>query len=130
MKWPWHRSQRNMASRTDEIFNSGLDIALDFDNWLCPIEAKLGQRHPELSAAVLAQTSDACKEAVSYGLALAMQLSSGAIRPDIEREFIDQFRARYPQTSPANCERAFRHCVYYATKTTRVRQTPTGNSGS
>lgn len=105
----------------DELLNSALDVALDFDNWLSPIQSRLQARQPSLDTAQLDALNATCNEAILFGQQTALNLSRAAEQLlTAQDRFNALFVARYPWVTPANLERAYRHCIYYATKTTRV----------
>ncbi len=103
------------------MLNSALDLALDFGNWLSPIQTRLRARHPTLDARQLDGLDETCQAAILYGQQTALSLSATLEPAQVEGRFNALFAERYPWASQENRARAWRHCIYYATKTARVR---------
>ncbi|MFC0402128.1 hypothetical protein [Paraburkholderia rhizosphaerae] len=114
----WHRQDRN--ENQNALLNSALDIALDFDNWLNPIQGRLKTRHPSLDEQNLQRLNEVCIEAVRFGQQTALQLCGTMDLPSVQGRFDELFVERYPWVNEENLERAYRHCIYLATKTARA----------
>jgi hypothetical protein len=114
------RRRRPSAEGAAELLNSALDLALDFGNWLSPIQGRLRARHPSLDAQQLDELNRTCMEAILFGQQTALRLSAGVEAASVQGRFDALFRERYPWASQDNRERAYRHCIYYATKTART----------
>lgn len=124
MRWPW-QSRRPDADGA-AVFDDGLDLVLNFDGELSPIQAKLKAHHPALSAGELDRVNAQCQGAVLAGQQLALTLTADGLTHDVEAAFTQRFQAAFPQASAANVARAYRHCVYYATKTRRTQPPAAG----
>ena len=124
MRWPW-QSRRPDADGA-AVFDDGLDLVLNFDGELSPIQAKLKAHHPALSAGELDRVNAQCQSAVLAGQQLALTLTADGLTHDVEAAFTQRFQAAFPQASAANVARAYRHCVYYATKTQRTQPPAAG----
>ena len=114
------RRRHPPAPSAADLLNSALDLALDFGNWLSPIQGRLRARHPSLDAQQLDRLNQTCMEAVRFGQQTALSLSTTVEAPSVQGRFDALFAERYPWASRDNRERAYRHCIYYATKTARV----------
>lgn len=116
------RRRQAPAESATALLNSALDLALDFGNWLSPIQGRLKARHPALDAQQLDTLNQTCMEAIRFGqqTALTLSLSTTAEAASVQGRFDALFAERYPWASQENRERAYRHCIYYATKTARV----------
>ncbi|RTZ44551.1 hypothetical protein EKL30_08220 [Candidimonas sp. SYP-B2681] len=47
----WHKQKQEQSP--NDLLNSALDVALDFNNWLSPIQNRLKERHRSLTKAEL-----------------------------------------------------------------------------
>ena len=112
--------RRAPAESAADLLNSALDLALDFGNWLSPIQGRLKTRHPALDAQTLDSLNQTCLEAIRFGQQTALSLSAEAEPASVRGRFDALFAERYPWATQDNRERAYRHCIYYATKTARV----------
>ena len=118
--WGFLRRRHAPAERAADLLNSALDLALDFGNWLGPIQARLRARHPALDAQQLDALNQTCMEAIRFGQQTALSLSATVEASAMQGRFDALFAERYPWASQDNRERAWRHCIYYATKTARL----------
>ncbi|OUM02168.1 hypothetical protein [Variovorax sp. JS1663] len=114
------RRPRAPAESASALLNSALDLALDFGNWLSPIQGRLKARHPSLDAQQLDRLNQTCMDAIRFGQQTALSLSRTVEPASVQGRFDALFIERYPWASQDNRERAWRHCIYYATKTARV----------
>lgn len=114
----WRRRARS-DTRT-VLLNSALDIALDFDNWLNPIQGRLKASHPSLDEQQLDSINQICMEVIRFGQDNAMSLCATMDLPLVQARFDEMFVERYPWVNQENRERAYRHCIYLATKTARA----------
>jgi hypothetical protein len=86
------------------------------DQWLSPIQARLGQRYPNLSARELDEINDECQAVMRLGHETvyafvrdgAQALSSESLEPVL--------RATCPWINDENVRRLFSQSLYYATK--------------
>ncbi|OXI43811.1 YolD-like family protein [Burkholderia aenigmatica] len=115
---PWRRQGR-VETRT-VLLNSALDLALDFDNWLSPIQGRLKASQPSLDEQQLEMLNQVCTEAIRFGQETALHLCATMDLPSVQSRFGELFVDRYPWVSQENLERAYRHCIYLATKTARA----------
>ena len=103
----------------DALLNEGLDLALEWGaNWLKPINERLAERHPAMSAEELEAANKACQQAMYAGFdqvvasLRAANRSEAIARGDYERAM----RARFAWISQANLGRVFSQGCYYAWK--------------
>jgi hypothetical protein len=114
----WRRRDRRETETI--LLNGALDLALDFDNWLSPIQRRLEARYPSLDGQQLDQLNQVCMEATRFGQETALHLCATMDLPLVQGRFEKLFIDRYPWVSHENLERAYRHCIYLATKTARA----------
>ncbi|MFP3555467.1 hypothetical protein SB861_32855 [Paraburkholderia sp. SIMBA_049] len=114
----WRRQGRS-ETKTFQL-NSALDLALDFDNWLSPIQGRLKANHPLLEEQQLEMLNQVCMEAIRFGQETALHLCATVDLSSVQGRFGELFVDRYPWVSQENLERAYRHCIYLATKTART----------
>ena len=97
--------------------NEGLDLAMDWgEQWLSPIQARLRERHPSLSAAELDAIDDDCRGAMRLGhetVHAFVRDGTPALTPE---SLLPIVRAKYPWISDENAQRLFQQSLYYATK--------------
>ncbi|MGB6006971.1 hypothetical protein [Castellaniella sp.] len=115
----WKKQDRDESR--EGLLNSALDIALDFDNCLSPIQGRLKDLRPSLSDQELDELNQTCLDMVLFGQHLALRLSSGEESSSMHDRFNALLTEQYPWIAPENLERAYRYCIYYATKTARIR---------
>jgi hypothetical protein len=114
----WRRHGRSETKII--LLNSALDLALDFDNWLSPIQGRLKASHPSLDEEQLEMLNQVCMEAVRFGQETALHLCATMNLPSVQGRFEELFVNRCPWVNQENLERAYRHCIYLATKTARA----------
>jgi hypothetical protein len=114
----WHRKGRRETETV--LLNSALDLALDFDNWLSPIQKRLEAHCPSLDKQQLERLNQVCMEAIHFGQETALHLCATMDLPTVQGSFDKLFTEHYPWVSQENLERAYRHCIYLATKTART----------
>lgn len=114
----WRRQGRSETKTI--LLNSALDLALDFDNWLNPIQERLKVSHPSLDEQQVEMLNQACMDAVRFGQETALHLCATMDLPSVQGRFDELFVECYPWVSQENLERAYRHCIYLATKTART----------
>src|SRR3954463_12087141 len=113
----WLRSLTRRRPTRDELLNEGLGLAMDWgENWLAPINVRLGERHPYLSPAELEQVNAVCQGALRLGLeTVHAQLHAGARSPSFE-EFAPILLAHYLWVDQQTLPRLFQQGIYYAAK--------------
>ena len=99
------------------VLNDALDIALDWGNWLSPIQDRLLLMHRQLTATQLGEINDLCHAAVRASLAIALRLSRECEMSALKNRFDAELLEQYPWISNENRERIYRHAIYHATKT-------------
>ena len=116
------RHSRGEGRITPETLNDALDVALEWGSSLSPIQARLRPLHPELDELQLDSLNDTCQAAIRFGHETALALSA-TVDDSLKDRFALAFAQRYPWANKENQERIYRHSIYYATKTARVRLT-------
>lgn len=105
------------ASARDALLNQGLDLAMEWgSDWLKPIQERLAQRQPTLTAAERDEINAICQAAMRYGhqtvYALAEANGNNARREDFDAAM----HSRYPWVDADNRARLFSQGMYYAWK--------------
>ncbi len=104
---------------TPEILNAGLNLAMEFgENWLMPIQNRLGALYPELGPGELDQYNALCQEAMRFGheqTRLAWRHSGGS-QAVAYQKFSHDLRQRYAWVSEDNLSRLFSQGSYSAWK--------------
>ena len=106
-----------MDSQNVDLRNEGLSLAMEWGkDWLMPIQARLAERHPMLSAAALDDLDAICRTAMRFGHQLVADFVS-TYGPNVPRGvFADALRAQYPWIDDENMARLHSQGVYYAMK--------------
>lgn len=108
-----------MAELDDEILNEGLEMAMAFGpDWLKPIQSRLAERHPGLSAAELDAYEASCRTAMEFGHAQVPQHwnAAGGDKAAAFRRFEAAVLARHPWIDEKNLSHLFSQGCYYAWK--------------
>jgi len=104
---------------TPELLNSALDIGLDWERSLSPIQGRLKAMCPELNDVQLDALNETCLSTIRFSHELALRLSTAVQPAALEEKFDLAFGEHYPWANLENRQRIFRHSIYYATKTVR-----------
>ncbi len=113
----WLRTLLRGQPSEDQLLNEGLALAMDWgDNWLSPINARLGKVYPHLGATRLDELNARCQGAMRLAYeAVHASLHAGA--PGLTLEGLATLvRAPYPWVNDENLARLLRQGVYYAAK--------------
>jgi hypothetical protein len=103
----------------EEILNVGLDFAMEFgENWLQPIQGRLGVLFPALSASDLSRYDAQCREAMNFGHRVVADVlrELGEFHGGARPLFSERMLSRYRWVSPDNVGRLFSQGCYYAMK--------------
>ncbi len=104
---------------SDDVLNEGLELAMAFgEHWLRPIQARLRERHPELSEAELDACNEFCQRVMREGnvaVPAFWHQAGGNERRAFERWSAELTR-RYPWLSPTTAKHLFEQGRYYAWK--------------
>ena len=105
------------AAARDAVLNQGLNLAMEWgSDWLQPIQERLAQRQPALSAAERDAINAICQAAMRFGHQTVYALAEAA-GPNARREdFAAALHARYPWVDADNQARLFSQGMYYAWK--------------
>jgi hypothetical protein len=111
--------RRRRPSRA-ALLNEGLALAMDWgEDWLAPINARLRERHADLSSAELDELNATCQGAMRRGHeAVYARLQEEAEAPSVDA-LASVVRAEYPWVDQENLARLLHQSVYYAAKTGR-----------
>ncbi len=105
----------------NDILNRGLAFALEFgENWLEPIQTKLAEVYPHLTAEELDHYNQLCKEVASDGNALIFKV----VHEDGEDFYSEKNRQlwqktmlqKYPWINEKNLSHSYSQSCYYALK--------------
>ena len=101
------------------ILNEGLALALEWgEQWLTPIQERLGAMHPLLSPSDLDAYDEACRAAMRFGHR-QVPICWREAGPDRDATFTrwrDDVLAKHPWMSEENLGRLFSQGMYYAWK--------------
>lgn len=102
------------------ILNDGLALAMEWgDDWLKPIQARLGREHPGLSVEDLDRYDKECRAAMTRGHHLVGKLAmQEGLQPSPEMfdRFCADARRRDPWISDDNLSHLYSQGCYYAMK--------------
>jgi hypothetical protein len=110
---------RLLGPRIDpkQVRNDGLGLAMDWgDEWLSPIQARLGQRYPALAAPELDQINEECQAAMRLGHETVYAFVRDGTPAPSPQSLEPILRAAYPWVDDDNVRRLFTQSLYYATK--------------
>jgi hypothetical protein len=101
------------------LLNEGLALAMAWgEDWLRPIQVRLAERHPELTAVERDRLDALCRAAMRHGhdtvARLATSRGMGAEARELLGEFEAIVRERSPWIDPDNLGRLFSQGMYYA----------------
>jgi len=115
---------RRAREDTERVLNDALDLALQWDALLSPIQARLHALHPDLHEERLDEMNLMCQSAVALALEIALGLVRHGEGSAVQSRFHAELSLRYPWLNDDNKERLFRYSVYQATKTARIGDLP------
>ena len=108
--------QPEMSSR-ERVLNVGLRLAMEFgENWLQPIQGRLSNRYPDLSADELAEYNRICQEAMRFGHDYVIRFAEENDSGPSFSEFKAAIYSKYPWVSRAKLSRLRSQGHYYAWK--------------
>lgn len=104
---------------SEQVLNAGLMLAMEFgENWLQPIQSRLGAEFPELSSRDLERYNSTCREAMDFGHAqfgeaVRVDSTGGATA---KAAFAELVRRRYSWVDDQSMARLWSQACYYAWK--------------
>ena len=114
----WLRRSTGRVSDPDALRNEGLALAMDWgEDWLAPIQPRLRERHPRLTAVELDALDATCRGAMKLGHETVHALVRTHGKSLALPVFAERFVAEVPWASAANVARLFDQGLYYAWKT-------------
>ena len=106
------------APDPDALRNEGLALAMDWgEDWLAPIQPRLRERHPRLTAAELDALDATCRGAMKLGHETVHALVRAHGKNLALPAFAERFAAQVPWASAENVARLYDQGLYYAWKT-------------
>ena len=106
--------------------NVGLRIAMEWgEDWLQPIQERVGTRFPKLDEATLDECNEICQAGMRTGNELAVECMRGIGLSDklsrekgheIQSRFSSEMRAQFPWIDDDNLGRLYSQGCYYAMK--------------
>jgi hypothetical protein len=113
----WLAGLLKRAPSLDEARNDGLALAMDWgEQWLSPIQDRLGRRHRSLDRSALDRINDECQGAMRLGHETVHAFVRDGTPPLVAESLTPVLRASFPWISDANVQRLFRQGLYYAAK--------------
>jgi hypothetical protein len=113
----WFRKFSRHRPSRDELLNEGLDLAMNWEeDWLAPINRRLGERHPQVSKGELEELNVTCRHALTFALETAHTMLHGGPERPIQEAFDLAIKARYPWVTQENLARMLNQGLYYAAK--------------
>jgi hypothetical protein len=101
----------------DTILNEGLAMAMEWgEQWLRPIQERLGTTHPELSAGELDRYDAACRAAMSRAHSLVAECWRQGEHDEkiVVARFTEAMMKSYPWMLDDNLGHAWSQGMYYA----------------
>jgi hypothetical protein len=101
----------------ETILNEGLALAMEWgEQWLSPIQERLGAAHPEMSAGELDRYDDACRAAMKRMHALVPECwrTGGEEEKVVYARYREKVMKSWPWVSDDNLGRAWSQGMYYA----------------
>jgi hypothetical protein len=115
MFWLARLRRRNVDPA--QVRNDGLGLAMDWgEDWLSPIQARLGQRYPTLAARELDEINAECQAAMRLGHETVYALLRDGTPAASPESLEPVLRAAFPWIDDDNVRRLFGQSLYYATK--------------
>lgn len=101
----------------DVLLNEGLAFAMEWgENWLKPIQERLGQIHPYLSPARLNEINKICQRAMRFGIDSVYAIALKGKKAPQSEEFMVAFKTCYPWANAENVSTLFSQGMYYLWK--------------
>lgn len=116
----WLRRALGAAAATsprDALLNEGLKLAMEWgQDFLEPVQGRLGARHPDLSGDQLDELNATCQAAMKFGHDFVYGLAQKSGGNTRYADFEPAMKARYPWVDAKNVGRLFNQGMYYAWK--------------
>lgn len=101
------------------MLNAGLALAMEWgEHFLKPIQQRLSQRYPQLSAEQLEQYNTLCRQAMFFGHGLLPQVwqEAGGVESVARALWQSRMLERYPWVNEENLGHLISQAFYYAWK--------------
>lgn len=114
----WRQKPAVEFDKDELLLNRALMMAQDWgDDWLEPIQERLGKEYPHLTQENLNRLNAVAQEAMKYGHELVYSMAEKQDRADISQSnWKTAFSARYPWVNAENLAKLFSTGMYYARK--------------